>query len=179
MPIIGDPVTLGGNGGSGTNNLFEIDFSKAIESFSSDYVTINNGIASFTTTASYITMPFCGSGRTIEVDVDEVATTGTTTRRFIITGDSASGYGFGLRNNSEWGFWSGSWQLTGNTDKTIFDGKTVKVYIDSSNKWHVYRDGVLTFESTIAISQSSLWTIGGSGASQGPIGLSIKAVRIY
>lgn len=89
---------------------------------------------------------------TIEVDVVAMNLTSGSHRRFIMGTDSN---GFIYRSTGVWAFYNGSWQDSSETDGSFFSGSTVKVVVDSSNKWHIYKNDVLWWEPTGAQALSS------------------------
>lgn len=125
---------------------------------------------------SEIILPITFNNISLFVDVDTLQLTSDTNKRFIM-----GEYNQGLiyRSTGLWGFYGGTsaWEMTELTDGNLFDGSTVKVYIDSNNKWHIYKDGVLIFEPVNALAITTL-TIGSyDGYSiQGGI---ITGARIY
>lgn len=95
------------------------------------------------------------SSITIEVKVKSMALVSGDHRRFIM-GSTNSGLIY--RSTGVWAFYSGSWQDFSETDGSFFDNSTVKVVIDSGNKWHIYKDNVLLWEPTkqYAISEGQI-----------------------
>ena len=75
-------------------------------------------------------------------------------QRFLM-GTGSAGLIFESTNHS-WGFYGSSWEYTGNTNPELFNNCTLKLYVDADGKWHVYKDGVLLFESVQAI---TTWTV--------------------
>ena len=110
------------------------------------------------------------------VDVDTLKLSAGENKRFIM-GDYNKGLVY--RSTGAWGFYGGTsdWEMTELTDGNLFDGSTVKVYIDSDNKWHIYKYCVLIFEPNNALSITA-FTIGSHDdySIQGGI---ITGARIY
>lgn len=176
MSVYGNALTFGG-GGSG--ELLNIDLSLAAESFTSNDVLVSNSGAYFSTNAAYIWLPFCAVGRTIEIDISTSEIAANDVRSLISQWSIGSGHP-GLawdRNQGKWGFYSGSWQYTEIADINYFSNSTLKVYIDSNNKWHFYKDGVLFFEPNAAVAPNGVWSVGANNISC--IGLTITGIRVY
>lgn len=171
------PVSV--NVGGGTTVLCEIDFTKA--NFVYNGVTFNSDGANFGNTSSAsILLPFSRNGMTIEVEVGNMNPPSNSEGRFICATESR---GFFFRNTGVWTFRGSSYENTGITDASYFANSTVKVQVDSSGLWHIYKDDTLVCESTIAIDMGRYYasyyafSIGSTSASiQNTI---IKRVRIY
>ena len=97
---------------------------------------------------------------------------------------ATSANGFIYRSTGVWSFYTGTWYDTSITDPNFFDDCIVKLYVDSDNIWHIYKDNVQIFQSSVGLS------VGGfSGTAGGTIGLGstsssinnaiIKKVKIY
>lgn len=80
---------------------------------------------------------------TIELDISSMSLTSGDHRRFIM-GTTANGFIY--RSNGKWAFYNGSWQESSETDGSFFANSTVKVVVDTSNKWHIYKNGELWWE---------------------------------
>lgn len=95
---------------------------------------------------------------TVYVDTGAIGFSSTTTthKRFIMANET-NGLIFN-RNDHVWGFYTsgGSWKNTQISDPKFFENCTIKIYVDSSSLWHVYKDGELVFEPDGAINVSSL-----------------------
>ena len=168
-------------GGGGAVDLVDINFSRAVESFTAQGVSVDPTVgATFGTTSAYLIVPCCAAGRELEIDVVSMSMLGTANKRFIMPYKSSADSGLVWRHaNLEWGFYNGNaWQMSGIADMNYFDGSTVKATVDSSNKWHFYRNGVVVFEPTLSLAPSSLgaWCIGGQANSC--YGAIISAVRV-
>lgn len=191
MSIYGNPMMMGGSGGSGiivpktitANGVYNASDDNAdgyspvtvnigggeIESwdFTSQspligqprgYALTTNGItyssagAVFSGVYSYILIgfPFLCE---IELDVVSMSLTSGTHRRFVM-GDVSNGLIY--RSTGVWAFYNGSWEDTEETDGSFFDGSTVKIAIDGTNHWHIYKDGVLWWEPSGAQPHQSL-----------------------
>lgn len=170
---------VGGSSGGGNSYLLNIDFSQAVESFSANNVLVSNSGAYFSTNAAYIWLPFSASGRTIEIDISTSEMTSNDIRSLIsqwATGSSHLGLAWHSATG-KWGFYINSWQDTDISDINYFANSTLKVYIDSNNKWHFYKDGVLFFEPNAAVAPNGVWSVGANNISC--IGLTITGIRVY
>lgn len=66
------------------------------------------------------------------------------------------------KTNHVWGIWNGnSWEYSEISDADFFDNCTIKVYVDTNNVWHIYKNGVLAIEGVTGFS-SSTFIIGAS-----------------
>lgn len=144
-------VTVNVSGGGGGNSvLCEVDFTKA--SFTLDNVVYDSNGATFSTTNGNILVPFARTGMTIELDIASMSLASGTHRRFIMAGTNN---GLIYRSTGKWAFYTGSWEDSDITDGDFFDNCTVKVVIDSENKWHIYKDNTLVWEPTAALSPTN------------------------
>lgn len=105
---------------------------------------------------------------TIEIDIGDMILGGSTSNhhRFFMP---TSANGLIYRNNGKWAFYNGSWATDSNiTDFDYFANSTMKIIIDSSYYWHVYKDDVLVYEPNRpynVASASGLLYIGSTGES--------------
>ena len=163
--------------GGGSAYLVNIDFTQAAESFTANNVNVSNAGAYFNTGAAYFYVPFIGGGRTIEIDVASSAMATGANHRFVMRNTTD---GFGWHNaNGKWGFYSNSAWATDTTitDVNYFNNSTVKIFIDSSNYWHIYKDGTLIYEPNRAGAPVASWIIGSTGTSVN--GMTITGLRVY
>lgn len=141
--------------------------------------------AHFTGASQYITVPFARAGMTIEVDVGEMTLTTDQHRRFVMRNYCN---GFAYRSNGYWGLaypvllgWN--WEMSSISDSGFFANSTLKVYIDSTNHWHIYRNNVLIFEPSHSCPIGDYEGIRGCfyiGSTEYSINNAvIKAVRVY
>lgn len=141
-------------------------------------VTYSEAGATFSTSSGYIGLgDLFLSNFTIYVDVAEMQLpTLSSHQRFIMTTGNS---GLIYRSNGYWGFYVGSdWAMSDISDSSFFDDSTVKVYIDSNKKWHIYKDGVEIFTSlNITINGSGLGI--GSDSGENIRSAVITGVRIY
>lgn len=132
--------------------------------------------AVFDSEYDYIIIPFAGSDKsdiTIYIDVSSMQLSSGDHRRFVM---GTSGNGFIYRSNGKWAFYNGSWEESNILDGSYFDNCKVKIYIDSSRKWHIYKDNVLVFEPSGA-QYLDTFTIG--SYSQSINNATISGIRIY
>ena len=110
----------------------------------------------FEANGDYISFPapLAFNGSTIEIDVAAMDLSYDTYKDFVTTSHSR----YGLRFESANG--GGMWKLRRNnadaeslgiTAGDYFANSTVKIIIDVDGYWHIYRNDVLVFESTIAV----------------------------
>lgn len=119
-----------------------IDLTKNVFSFGN--VTYGASGATFDTVTSYI--PLCMPRKndfTIEIDVDMMQLTSGQHRKFIMPTTDG---GFIYRSSGVWAFYYGRWEESNITDGSFFDNSVIDVYIDSNNKWHIYKNGSLVYE---------------------------------
>ena len=139
-------VTVNVSGG-GSSNLYEFDYTKY--SGTVDEVQYSTSGARFSSANSAIFIPFLKNGMTIEMDVAEMNLNASENRRFFMV---TYNKGLVYRNTGAWGLYGTSWEMSDITDGSFFDGCTVKINIDSTGKWHIYKDGVLVWEPSTAVS---------------------------
>jgi hypothetical protein len=131
-----------------------IDFTNGL--FTYGNVEFGASGAIFNGTTDYI--PLCMPQKndfTIEVDVAMMQLTSSEHRRFVMP---TYNEGFIYRNTGKWAFYSvysGSWDESNIADGSYFDNSVVGIYIDANNKWHIYRNGVLVYEPTLALGLSN------------------------
>lgn len=146
----------GGSGGGGTLSE-EWDFTSATPlvgikrgiTLTQNNVTFDTNGAVFASSQSRIALGSIGGGNlffstTIEAKVKSMDLTSSDHRRFIMgTPDSGLIY----RSTGAWGFYSSSgWDEFSETDGGLFSNSVIKVIIDNTNHWHIYKDGVLLWE---------------------------------
>ena len=167
-------LVCGGSGGQ-TDYILSQDYTKWD-------VTIN-GVQYGSTGAvldnayDYIIIPFSGSDKsdiTIYIDVSSMQLSSGEHRRFVM---GTAGEGFIYRNNGKWAFYNGLWEESDISDGSYFNNCKVKIYIDSSKKWHIYKNNVLVFEPSGAQSIPSFMI--GSYDAKSINNAIISGIRIY
>lgn len=174
-------VTVSVSGG-GSSNLYEFDYTKY--SGTVDSVQYSTSGARFSSSNSAIFIPFLKNGMNIEMDVAEMALNANENRRFFMV---TYNKGLVYRNTGAWGLYGTSWEMSDITDGSFFDDCTVKINIDSTGKWHIYKDGVLVWEPSTAVSAEQSYegdyTKGlcsiGSGSGTSINNALITGVRVY
>ena len=176
-------VNVSGGGGGGGEVLCDIDFTKG--NLTIGNVTINSSGAIFDSANDWLVLPFARAGMTIELDVASMNLTSGDHRRFVM---ATAANGFIYRSSGKWAFYNGTWEESSITDGSFFDDSTVKIYIDSGNKWHIYKNDVIVWEPSIAqdvgnynylsSNVAQIITLG-SPAGQGPLNTIITGARIY
>lgn len=112
---------------------------------------------------------------TIYIDVKSLNLDANQHRRFIMGSNSE---GFIYRDTGKWAFYSSSWIDSEITAGDFFDNCTVKIYIDSNNKWHIYKDNVLVFEPN-AVLESYFIKIGSDDDKSLYTGAVFTGARVY
>lgn len=176
------PVTVNVSGGGGDAD-FEIDFTK-LGTKSYHGVDFSSNGATFNSTSDYIIIPSgllgllldASNGITFEVDVNTMQLSSGSHRRFLMP---TSERGLIYRSSGVWAFYNNSWvdaDFTGANSGSFFDNCTIKVYVDSSNYWHIYKDGVLVWEPNLSLAVDGTYI----GASSNSINNAvITAIRFY
>lgn len=100
---------------------------------------------------------------------------GANHQRFIMV-STERGFIYRSSGNGVWSLYNNSWTDSEITDGGYFDNSKLKIYIDSENKWHMYKNNVLFFEPNVALPISVL-SLGASSSSI-TSGV-IKGVRVY
>lgn len=129
-----------------------IDF-RTIGNRTINNVSVSSSGAVFDGTTKHIDLISMGNNDiTIEVDVASMDLASGTHRRFIMSGTSS---GLIFRSTGVWALYDGSnWydgDFEGSDQGDFFDDSIVKVYIDATSKWHIYKDNVLVFEPDTAL----------------------------
>ena len=143
-----DDVDTGGM----SDTDFEIDFTK-IQKTNHNVIFDSDG-AEFSTTNGFFSIQDLidfyydtNNGITIELDIASMQLPSSSSHQRFVMGSDTEGFIF--RSTGVWAFYSGSWQngtFEGADDGSFFDNCTLKMYRDTSLKWHFYKDGVLFFE---------------------------------
>lgn len=168
-------VTVNVSGGSSLA-LIDYDFTKF--SGTARNVTYNSNGATFSNLPSskaYIPIILAFPDITLYVDVGNMSFSNTNYHRRFIMGDYSTGFIY--RTTGKWAFYSGSWEETDITDDSYFSNSKVKVYIDSSKKWHIYKNNVLLFEPINVCNVNDLMI--GSSEEYSIIGAVITGLRVY
>lgn len=131
-------------------------------------VVISSSGAVFDSVSDYLTVRTFPA-ITVELDVSSmVLTSGSTHRRFVMTGNSATGgadNGLIYEYSGVWGFYNGSWENSNISDGSYFDNCTVKIQIDSDGQWHIYRNNILVWEPTKKLVLNTWLLIGANSSS--------------
>lgn len=173
------PVTVNVSGGGPIEEWnFKESFigeERGIEISATNVVRDSSG-AIFDSTNDYLTIPIRLPVCTIEIDVGAMSLTSGTHRRFVMAGSES---GLIYRSNGKWSFYAGSWATDSDiSDGAYFDNSTVKIVVDSSGYWHIYKDNVLVYEPNKALSFNMTYiTIGASSSSINNVIL--NGMRIY
>lgn len=176
-------VNVSGGGGS---YAIAMDFTKYPDGAAvSDSVSIGSTGAVFDSTSDNFILPIASSAQRtdniiIEIDVASMQLTSSSHRRFIMLGSTNDDKGFIYRNNGKWSFYTSSgWAADSNiSDGLYFEGHTIKVVIDTSDYWHIYKDDVLVYEPNLPL-QIGLTGIKIGSASNSINNVIISALRVY
>ena len=178
-------VSVSGGGGGSSDAIVNMDFTKASGTMSN--VTFNSSGATFPASGNaFIRIPLAHNDSTLYVDVASLKLSSGTHRRFIMgTYDS----GFIYRDSGVWAMYSNGWENSQITDPNYFDDCIVKLYVDSNNKWHIYKNNVLVWEPSLSLSWQDIQMpttsnyrafaqIGSMNGSMIPNAI-IRGIRIY
>ena len=177
--ILGVIGTYEGSGGSDRFLKYDWDFKESlVDSISgvtasltsatqtSDGVLIASSSGRITIPSTYKLLASEWMPVTIEVDIGAMtAAVSDDHLRFLMVTDN---YGFIYRSNGYWSLYNGQWASDSDiSDFDYFANSTLKVEIDSSNYWHIYKDGVLVYEPSRALSigYSNTYFIGSNAKS--------------
>lgn len=183
-----DEIARNGGGGGGSN-IFEWDFTSATPLVDKVRGDVANGNVSFgasgavfDSASDYIALSTLVSNVTIEIDVVEMS---FSNGAWVISSGLNNGKGFYYRSSGKWAFANGTTIDSEITEGDFFAGHTMKIHIDGSGKWHIYRDNTLVFEPDLALfltdkrgGTDNLSFYIGSSAS-GMSNAIISAVRVY
>lgn len=171
---------VGGGSGSGQSALCSIDFTLSSGSFSLNNVSISSTGAVFSTNTSYFILPLTRNGMTVEIDFGAITpTSGTNNRRLLNPRGTSNGLIYHYANGV-WSLFNGSWYDSTITGIDAFANSTLKVEIDSSGYWHIYKNGVLLYDSTVALSVNGNVALQiGSDATNALNEMTVLAVRVY
>lgn len=144
-------VSGGGGGGGSSDAYISFDFTK----FSGTIAGVSYGSAGATFPSggdAFIPILPMKNDITIYIDVASMRLSSGTHRRFIMNAQTT---GFIYRSNGKWAVYSNNgWEESSITDGNFFDNSTVKVYVDASSKWHIYKNGTLVWEPTLSLSMA-------------------------
>lgn len=167
-------------GGGGQTVLCSIDFSKVVDAFTLNGVSISSAGAVFTGNTNCFVLPLTRNGMTVEIDFGTInPSSGTNNRRLL----NPRGTSNGLIFHYQTGFWSlynGSWHDSTITGMDAFANSTLKVEIDSSGYWHIYKNGVLLYDSNSVLNVNGNVALQiGSDATNALNEMTVLAVRVY
>lgn len=140
-------------------------------------VVIGNNGSIFDTTNDYLKIPNWGFVPiAIELNVVSMTLQSGSHRRFIMATYSD---GFIYRSTGKWAFYNSynGWVDSDISDGNYFDNCTIKVIIDVNGYWHIYKDGVLVWEPSLALKPTSIMI--GSDNGQSINNAIISAMRIF
>ena len=171
--ILGVTGTYEGSGGVGDeylklNCVADTPFTIGGVSFGSTGAVFSGG------TNNLRLSPTPANDITIEIDVASMQLQSGANKRFVM---KTYNYGLIYRSTGYWGLYNGSWEMSTLSDLNLFDNSTVKIYIDDTNSWHIYKNGVLIWEPTRTLSVDSLYIGSSDGSSID--GTTITEVRLY
>ena len=146
-------------GGGGSKLLAAWDFTSSLTDSVNSFVATLGGSASQSSAGvsipdlnSYITFPLATKAvfRTYEIDMGSMSYyggSGANRRLFMFNG----GGGFIYRTTGKWSFYDRNSGGTWATDSSLtsfdyFANSTIKIYIDESGYYHIYKDGTLVYE---------------------------------
>lgn len=140
----------------------------------------SNGLTLASSSAYMMTDVPVNVDRTYEIDIKSVynPTTGHG-RLFAVRGGSGSyDSGFIYRSGTKWAVYGG-WTESELTDPNAFDGKTLVIKINSSEKWSIYRnDELIIPECAVGFKPEHPFAIG-SPAGSSFYNIVITAIRVY
>lgn len=187
-------VTVNVQGGGPPLKILDFDFTQSLvdrvygyEPTVSGATLTQDGIL-FSSASDYLKLnkKYSSNGFIYEFDVVEIVKkTGNNHGRFLM---SAENKGFIWRSTGVWSFYgdygsssTGKWASDSNiTDPTFFDDSTIKIIVDDSGYWHIYKDDVLVYEPNQRglFSDNSIFSIGSSGG-QSMFDVLISGMRVY
>ena len=184
-------------------SLFNWDFTQSLtDSKSGNVATLNgsasrdgNGIHLTSSAPDFVTFGtnIYGADRTYELDITSLSmgSISNFARIFMLKNGNYNNCGFlfcgqatrgySIYNGNGW-----SWISSTDTDLTKIQGKTLKIYIDSSKYWHVYIDSTLILESTAVVNgaagtdtSNNAITLGSSNTNSLDYNMVITGLRVY
>lgn len=178
---------------SSSNLALNFDFTQSmtdtIIGYTPDYsnVTQDSSGAKFSTNKGLIRLGrrrYSANTYTYEIDVDTLNLNDANHKRFLMVN---SDHGFIYRSTGVWALYApdNGWVESGITSKAEFNGCTVKVYVDASGYWHIYKNGTLWWEPPYPISLDTNSSTDfrfriGSNSNQGlGAGSIITGLRVY
>ena len=185
-------VTVNVQGGGPPYKILDFDFTQSLVDRVSGYeptvsgATLTQDGLLFSSASDYLkfTKKYSADGFAYEIDVVEIVkkTTAASHGRFLMFADSK---GFIYRSTRVWAFYggaSGTWATNSNiTDPTFFDDSTIKIIVDDSGYWHIYKDDVLVYEPDQTgsfLPNSTYFSIGSSGGAS-MFDVLISGMRVY
>ena len=179
-------------GGSPSNLFFEWDFTKTPARTLNGVVYNSSGAhfqAGTGAPEACIVIPFGKSDMTLELDTTRMNMWTGYHRRFIMANPES---GLIYRNTGKWSFYAGTtygWQDSSLATGIFNETCTIGVYIDSTDHWHIYKNGTLLWEPTNPLplitwdgagpsGGNLVWYIGSSGG-QALLQSDFTAMRLY
>lgn len=181
-------------GGGAPNLFFEWDFTKTPARTLNGVVYDSNGAhfqAGSGAPLAYIVIPFGKSDMTIELDTTQMNVWTGYHRRFIMA-NPTDGFIYRNTGTGSWSFYAGTsigWEDSSLATGIFNETCTIGVYIDSTNHWHIYKNGTLLWEPTNPLplitydgstvgGGNSAWFIG-SPESKALVQSDFTAMRLY
>lgn len=162
--------------GGGECSLY-YDFTK-IGSATIHGVAFSDAGATFNDASDYIPITdLIRKNFTMYVDVASMDLPSTSShQRFIMTRNDS---GLIYRSTGYWGVYASTdWVMSDISDPKYFDNSTLRIYIDSNNKWHVFKNGIEIFTNLNITFSSDLLSIGSSSGENIRNGV-ISGIRVY
>lgn len=160
-------------GAGGGDAFLNYDFTKMGTRSNVRYVDFSSDGADFKTTNAQIPFSIIVNDITIYLDIGVLNIAQGVNNRLLMR---SSNEGLIYRSTNFWGLYAGGfWSMSEISEPDYFNNSTLKIYIDSSNKWHIYKNGVLVFEPTYSFNPSDLII----GASDNSFRGVIRGVRLY
>lgn len=163
--------------------LYKWDFTKSITdeiqhlTATGTFETTSEGVYLSTVNSYVMFSDLFASNHSYQFDItaNSVPSRGNSHGRFIMI---TTERGFIYRSTGYWSFWAGNWDAhdTSKTNINAIVGKTVTLYVDANNYWHIYIDGVSFLDWNAPCDGTNLQI--GSGQNS-LYGITVSGVRIY
>lgn len=169
---------------------YEWDFTSSVTSNNGTMITLNGATRSssgitIAGASQYASIPptLLRLGYTYEIHISSMSITSSSlnNRLFTYTTSEALNAGLVYRGQSgKWAVWDNTnlWQESTINSKDYFNNSVLKIVIDASGKWHIYKDNVVVFEPTNALPMvNTAFALGSSSYSANST--TISAFKIY
>ena len=168
----------------GSDGVLNFDFTKSFTDTLKNYTAITSHVnitdngATFQGNDGYIKIPIYAPFLTYEIEVGEIKRNNSGHTRFLMYTDSS---GFIYRSSGYWTFYRGNWDSVQISDFNFFNNSTIKLIIDTSYIWRIYKNDELVITSQGACNpeyNNYAFYIGSTSGQSIANGSTIKSLKV-